>query len=126
MAGHWGQVMIVVVLLGSLVVIGLVIVMIAAYTIDAESFEVTTTFGRLASFSIKILSPRKRRKGDPGAIPANELPRSDLAKELLPGAPPPTTSQADGRLTPTAANRRATTSYSSAITPGLPSMMKAR
>jgi hypothetical protein len=61
---------IVIALLGSLAVIGLVVVLLAAYKIDAESFELTTTFWRVATFSIKIISPRKRRKngrqGDEG------------------------------------------------------------
>jgi hypothetical protein len=52
---------VIVVILGFVVVI-LALVFLAAYKMDAESFEVTTALGKIVSLSIKIISPRKRRE----------------------------------------------------------------
>jgi hypothetical protein len=49
-------------LLGSLIVLVLVIGSIAVYMIDAESFEFTTSLVKVLSLSIKVMSPRRRRR----------------------------------------------------------------
>jgi hypothetical protein len=105
--------MMIVVLLGLLVVIGLIVVLVGAYKINARSFEVTTSFGRLASFSIKIVSPDEPAKDDgtvrqalPTAFTAASHPEADLA--------------------PAATKRPITAPNSSALIPGHPQTMKSR
>lgn len=51
----------IVVVIGIFVLAGLFIVVIAAYKIDADSFEFTTTIAKVASISIKITSRARRR-----------------------------------------------------------------
>jgi hypothetical protein len=49
--------MLVVAIAGVLVLAGIGVLCFAAYKINAESFEFSTAFLKLVSFSIKIMSP---------------------------------------------------------------------
>jgi hypothetical protein len=56
--------LLVVVVIGILLLAALVIITLAAYKIDADSFEFTTAVTRVASISIKIKSRRRRSSRD--------------------------------------------------------------
>jgi hypothetical protein len=49
--------MLVVAIVGILVLVGISVLSIVAYKINAESFEFSTAILKLVSFSIKIMSP---------------------------------------------------------------------
>ncbi|MGH3156326.1 MAG: hypothetical protein ACRDNF_07120 [Streptosporangiaceae bacterium] len=51
-------------IVGVLILVGVIVVCFAAYKIKAESFEVSTAILKLISFSIKIKSPDRRRRGE--------------------------------------------------------------
>lgn len=53
-----------VVIAGIVAIAVLCIVCVAAYMIRAESFEFTTVFLRVISFSIKIVSPNARERAN--------------------------------------------------------------
>jgi hypothetical protein len=55
--------LLIVAVIGILLLAGLVIAIIAASVIDADSFEFVTTISKVASISIKIRSRRERTQG---------------------------------------------------------------
>jgi hypothetical protein len=69
-----------IVVVGVLLLVALGVVCLAAYMINAESFEFSTAILRLVSFSIKVRSPgtaRRRRDGDGGTKGRDGTPRDE-------------------------------------------------
>lgn len=69
--------MMTIVAIGLLILAGIAIICFAAYKIKAESFELSTSFLKLISLSIKIRSPARKLPEDerPGDLESDQAQR---------------------------------------------------